>query len=467
MKLLTLAGCLIVLAGMVSFGSSSVLAAPEQKPNIVVILADDLGYADVGYHGSDIQTPHIDSIAKEGVRLEKFYSCPMCSPTRAGFMTGRWPNRFGLMRAVIPPWRDYGLPQTETTLPELLAKAGYQRRGIIGKWHLGHSRPEYHPLEHGFTYFYGHYNGAIDYFTHEREGEVDWHRNRETLHEEGYSTDLLAADAAKFIAESPKDAPYFLYVPFNAPHAPYQAKQNDLAKYPQRKGNKQKLAAMIDCLDQGVGKILKAIADRGDADNTFLIFFSDNGGVRGVADNSPLRGAKLTPYEGGVHVVACARYPSGGLSGGKSVDAHIGYIDLLPTLCGLAGVDIPESVKLDGVDAFAAMSQGDAISERPWFTYEAQKNDIEKVWAIHKGKLKLIIRGPAMYAADPSVIKAELYDLGQDPYETTDVSATHRREGALLLRELNQFNQWGKQGVGAYGEGREGFQAPTDWVIRE
>ena len=265
------------------------------KPNIVILLADDLGWGDVGYHGSDIKTPNIDSIAQEGVALDRFYVCPMCSPTRAGFMTGRYPNRFGMMRAVIPPWRDYGLPTSEVTLPELLKTAGYNRRGIIGKWHLGHSKPDHHPLEHGFTYFYGHYNGAIDYFTHEREGETDWHRNHDTIHEEGYATDLLAADAAKFISDSPQDSPYFLYVPFNAPHSPFQAKEEDLKKYPKRKGNKKTLAAMIDSLDQGVGKILNAIEERGDADNTFVIFFSDNGGVRNVADNKPLRGAKLTP----------------------------------------------------------------------------------------------------------------------------------------------------------------------------
>lgn len=457
--------CLLVALTVSLLSTIEAQAASLSKPNIVVMLADDLGFADVGYHGSDIKTPNIDSLAATGVRLEKFYVCPMCSPTRAGFLTGRWPNRFGLMRAVIPPWRNYGLPSAETTLPELLATAGYERRGIIGKWHLGHTRQEHHPLEHGFTYFYGHYNGAIDYFTHEREGEVDWHRNRETLHEEGYSTDLLAADAAKFIAESPKDSPYFLYVPFNAPHSPFQAKESDLARYPDRKGRKKTLAAMIDCLDQGVGTILRAIEDRGDAENTFVIFFSDNGGVKGVADNSPLRGAKLTPYEGGVRVVACARYPAGGLTGGKTIDAHMGYIDLLPTLCGLAGVTTDESVQLDGIDVFASMAKGTALPERSWFTYEAQQNDREKTWAIHQGRWKLIMRGPALYATDPSQLQAELYDLESDPLETTDVSQMHRREGALLVRELNEFTKWGKPGVLPYGEGRKGFQAPKDWVI--
>lgn len=442
----------------------SVISAAE-KPNIVVMLADDLGYADVGFHGSDIQTPNIDSIAKQGVELEKFYVCPMCSPTRAGFMTGRYPNRFGMMRAVIPPWRNYGLPNEEDTLPELLSDAGYTRRGIIGKWHLGHSKPEHHPLEHGFTYFYGHYNGAIDYFTHEREGEVDWHRNRETLHEEGYSTDLLAADAAKFIADSPKDSPYFLYVPFNAPHSPFQAKEEDLAKYPERKGQKKVLAAMIDSLDQGVGKILKAIEERGDAENTFVIFFSDNGGVKRIADNKPLRGSKLTPYEGGIHVVSCARYPAGGLTGGEKIDTRCGYIDLLPTLCGLAGVRTPGELDLDGVDVFAAWQGKENLADRVWFTYEAQGSNAKKTWAAQNDRWKTIIRGPALFATNPDLVQIEMYDLQNDPYETKDVRSERRREGAMLLLELNKFVQWGVDGVPTYGVGREGFITPKDWVI--
>ncbi|MBD3672226.1 MAG: sulfatase-like hydrolase/transferase [Planctomycetaceae bacterium] len=455
----------LLVAHILFFSICTGLLRANDKPNIVVIVADDLGYADVGYHGSDIQTPNIDSLAKQGVALEKFYVCPMCSPTRAGLLTGRYPNRFGLMRAVIPPWRDYGLPQEEVTLPELLKNAGYERRGIIGKWHLGHSKTEYHPLEHGFTYFYGHYNGAIDYFTHEREGEVDWHRNRETIHEEGYSTDLLAADAAKFITESPKDSPYFLYVPFNAPHSPFQAKERDIEKYPDRKGKKQILAAMIDCLDQGVGRILSAIEERGDADNTLVLFFSDNGGVRGVADNKPLRGAKLTPYEGGIHVVACARYPKGGLTGGKVIDSRCGYIDLLPTLCGLAGAEIPNDLLLDGLDVFAAWREEQQLPDRAWFTYEAQGSNANKTWAAQNDRWKAIVRGPALFATNPDLIKTELYDLQKDPYETTDVQVEHRREGALLMIELNKFVQWGVDGVPPYRKGREGFTAPKDWVV--
>jgi len=436
-----------------------------EQPNLIVIVADDLGYGDVGFHGSDIQTPNIDSLADEGVELTRFYVCPMCSPTRAGFLTGRYPNRFGLMRAVIPPWRDYGLPGEEVTLPELLKTAGYERRGIIGKWHLGHSQPKYHPLQHGFTYFYGHYNGAIDYFTHQREGEVDWHRNRETIDEKGYATDLLATEAARFIADSPKEKPYFLYVPFNAPHSPFQAKPADIAKYPHRQGKKQILAAMIDCLDQGVGKILKAIEKRGDAENTFVMFFSDNGGVRRIADNKPLRGSKLTPYEGGIRVVACARYPKGGLTGGRKIDTRCGYIDLLPTLSRLAGVELPTELQLDGLNLLPAWRGETSLPNRPWFTYEAQKNNREKTWAAQNDRWKLIVKGPGLFATNPDLITTEVYDLKHDPYETTNVLEQHRAQVSRLMLELSQFKMWGVDGVKTYGTGREDFEAPSDWLI--
>ena len=207
--------------------------SPEGSvPNIVLILADDLGWDDVSFHGQQIKTPNLDRLTREGVELSRFYVCPICSPTRAGLMTGRYPIRYGLMRAVLPPWREGGLDLDEVTLPQVLARAGYKHRGIFGKWHLGHSDVKYHPLRRGFTEFVGHYNGAIDYFTHEREGELDWHRGYESNHDKGYSTDLIADAAVDFIRRHAADnAPFLCYVPFNAPHSPLQAKEEDLDTY--------------------------------------------------------------------------------------------------------------------------------------------------------------------------------------------------------------------------------------------
>jgi len=236
-------------------------------PNIVIIVADDLGYADVSFHGGEIPTPAIDRIATEGVALERFYACPVCSPTRAGLMTGRWPIRMGVMRSVIPPWRKWGLPTEERTIAELLETAGYQQRAILGKWHLGHASPAHHPLANGFTTFYGHYNGAIDYFTHEREGETDWHRNRKTVHEEGYATDLMGRAAVEFIDGQQAGEPFLLYLPFNAPHSPFQAKEEDIARFAEVEPRRRRVyMAMVAAMDRAIGNVLTALDEKKIAD---------------------------------------------------------------------------------------------------------------------------------------------------------------------------------------------------------
>ncbi|MCG6188319.1 sulfatase-like hydrolase/transferase [Maribellus maritimus] len=194
----------------------------------------------------------------------------MCTPTRAGLMTGRYPIRYGLMRSVIPPYRGFGLDPNEIILPEMLAEAGYEHRACIGKWHLGHLRKKWHPNSQGFTYFAGCYNGAIDYFTKVREGEADWHRNSQTIHADGYVIDIIADEAVGFINSVPDKEPYFLYVPFTAPHSPYQAKEEDIAKYPHREGKQRIYAEMVDCMDQAIGRIIDAVEKRGDRDNTFI-----------------------------------------------------------------------------------------------------------------------------------------------------------------------------------------------------
>lgn len=246
----------------------------EQKPNIVIIVADDLGWKDVGYHEGNIATPNLDRLAAEGVQLENWHVAPLCSPTRAGLMTGRWPIRYGMGESVITPWRKWGLPTTEQTIADLLAVAGYERRGMVGKWHIGHYKKELLPLNRGFNSFYGHYNGALDYFTHQREGELDWHRNFETSHDEGYSTDLIGREAAIFIDKSPADKPFFLYVAFNAPHDPMQAQAADLAKYANVDGENRRIySAMVDSMDQAIGVVLEALEKKKIADNTFVLFF--------------------------------------------------------------------------------------------------------------------------------------------------------------------------------------------------
>ena len=201
------------------------------RPNVVIIVADDLGWGDVSYHGSVIPTPNIDRLIGEGIELNRFYTAPVSSPTRCGLMTGRYPSRFGIRETVIPPWRDYGLPVEEETMADLLGRNGYTNRAAIGKWHMGHSRLCYYPLNRGFTHFHGALNGAFDYFDHTREKELDWHDDWESCHEEGYSTDLIAAEASRCIKEYAKGEPYLVYACFNAPHSPYQAPEEEIRKF--------------------------------------------------------------------------------------------------------------------------------------------------------------------------------------------------------------------------------------------
>lgn len=448
------------------FFIAQTLCAAEAKPSILILIADDLGYADVGFNGGrTIATPNLDRLAATGVKLTNFRVCPMCSPTRAGLLTGKWPHRFGMMRAVVPPWSTYGLPPGEQTLAELLAPAGYERRGITGKWHLGHAKRAFLPLAQGFTSFVGCYNGAIHYFTHEREGEVDWHRGEETSREEGYATDLIAAEASRFIQDAPTGKPWFLYVPFNAPHSPFHAKEEDLKKYASLPaGDRRTYAAMVDCMDQAIGRILAVVEARPDAANTLVLFSSDNGGIpKTGSSNTPYRGAKLTVYEGGTRACAAIRWPAGGLSGGRTFDGRIGYIDVLPTVLASAGAEIPKEV--DGRNILPALRSEEPLAERPWFSYIHQGEDAHA--SVHLGNWKLVAHGD-FFAEKPAVAPAlELYDLATDTAEKTNVAASQPDRVADLHRRLREFGTWQKAGVANYEAGRKGFVPPKDWVITE
>lgn len=400
--------------------SSYAVNGTIQKPNIIIILADDLGYADVGFHGSDIKTPNIDRIASEGVVLEQFYACPMCSPTRAGLMTGRYPNRFGLMRAVIPPYREYGMPPEEFTIAEMLREAGYKHRGMVGKWHLGHRQKKWLPDNQGFTFYEGCYNGAIDYFSQEREGERDWHELEKPSKKVGYTTDLIGEASVSFIDSVPENEPFFLYVPFTAPHSPFQAKNEDIEKYSERTGDKKIYAAMIDCMDQNIGKILNCIEKRGQLDNTFVLFFSDNGGVQRVASNGDLRGWKLTPYQGGINVVAAASWPAGNIPKGKIITERMGYIDVFPTLMAIAGVDEYTENELDGINVLNAI-KGEKLEDRSWFTYFDQGSEKIERLALSTDEWKLIWQRNADDNTT-SFEKTELYKIDTDTSESVDVA---------------------------------------------
>lgn len=447
------------------------------QPNVVILLADDLGWNAVGYHSNWAETPNIDGLASQGIELDRFYVAPMCTPTRAGLMTGRYPIRFGLARSVIPPYRNFGLPVEERTLADALADAGYNHRGIFGKWHLGHHQAKWHPLARGFTDFEGHYNGAIDYFDLTRDGERDWHVDFEPSNKQGYATDLIADAACNFIRQAAAgDAPYFCYVPFGAPHSPFQAKPEDIARYAKDENASREdiLKAMIWNMDQGIGRILETIAESGEEDNTQVWFMSDNGGVREFkSNNQPLRGSKLTTFEGGIRVAACVRWPAQWQGqGGRKLEDMLGYIDVMPTVLASAGMDPTvgqvKGRELDGINLCDLLAgTDDHFPKRDWYSYHGQSGPDSETIAIHTGHWKLIVNGPDIRSG---TITAQhqtwLYKLPDDLLEKHNVAAEHLEvvnelfEKLVAHRKLQPAN-----GVLPYNVGGKGFTPWKDWRI--
>lgn len=445
----------------------------NSKPNIIIIMSDDQGNGDVGYHGSDIKTPNIDNLASEGVILNRFYVTPVCSPTRGGLLTGRYPDRFGLRETVIPPWRDFGLDTNEVLLPEILAKAGYKHRDVYGKWHLGHSRKAYHPLERGFTHFYGHYNGAIDFFTHEREGELDWHNDYETSYDKGHSTDLITKEAVKSIQEYAKDSPFLLYVAYNAPHGPLQAEKEDLLLYgfdetkplfSNRKGygekgrgntRRQTYSAMVTGMDRGIGEILKVLEEQGIEDNTLVLFLSDNGPAPnegGTTDG--LRGKKFHEWEGGVRVPAVIKWPDG-FKGGRSIDQVMGYIDVMPTIQEIVGIKDKPTKPYDGRNMLPVLKgEQEKIDRNFYLGYGAIVNNNWKL-------VKKDSKNPRM-----KVKEDMLFDMRTDPGETTNVRDKNIEVYNQLKEVVDEYDAIESEiVVPSYHEGREGFKAPKEWKI--
>src|SRR5262249_38402571 len=251
--------------------------AADKKPNIVHIVADDLGWKDVGFNGcTDIKTPNLDALAAGGAKLTQFYVQPMCTPTRAALMTGRYPCRYGLQTAVIPSVSDYGLDTSEVLMPQILKSAGY-KTAIIGKWHLGHADKKFWPRQRGFDYQYGAMIGELDYFTHDEHGVLDWFRDNQPVKEEGYTTTLLGKDAAKLIENHDTATPLYLYLTFNAPHTPYQAPKEYIDRYSSiAEPTRRTYAGMIACLDDEIGRVVAALDKKKMRENTLILFHSDN-----------------------------------------------------------------------------------------------------------------------------------------------------------------------------------------------
>ncbi len=424
--------------------------AQPAKPNVIYLLADDLGYDDVGWRNPEIKTPHLDKLANADAKLEQYYVQPVCSPTRAAFLTGRYPFRHGLQTGVVRPWAQYGLPLEERTLSTALKEAGYQT-AITGKWHLGHFKPEYLPTRRGFEHQYGHYNGAIDYFTHERSGGFDWHKNDAVNRDEGYSTDLIGKEAARLIRDRDKSKPLFLYVPFNGVHAPFQVPERYLSLYPQFKGNRKIYAAMITALDDAVGEIVKAADESDLGDNTLIVFSSDNGGPNPgkLSDNGKLRDGKGSVYEGGVRVVAFANWPAR-IKAGTTLRQPIHIADWYPTLAKLSGTAASQKLPVDGRDISGVLTDSATISDR-----EIILNIAPDGGAIRVGDWKLVVSGRGGRA------KTELFNLADDSSEKNDLSASHAEKVKELRARLDAL---AKEAVKPKAKPKsKDFKSPAIW----
>lgn len=435
-----------LLAGLLGLFLFAVTTQAAEKPDIVVIIADDLGSSDLSWRGGEIKTPHLDKLAASGAKLEQFYVQPVCTPTRASLMTGRYPMRYGLQVGVIRPWAEYGLSLDERMLPQALREVGYTT-AMCGKWHLGSFDKAYWPNARGFDHWYGHFFGAIDYFTHIRDGKDDWYRHGQSVKEEGYSTHLLARDAVNVIKSQSKDKPLFLYVPFNAVHAPHQVVDSFKDPYQHLPEPRRTYAGMLAAMDEAVGQILGALDETGRRKNALIFFSSDNGGPQPgkVTSNGPLRAGKGTVYEGGVQVVACAAW-EGRIKPGSVVNAPRHMTDLYPTLLNLAGASLEQKLPLDGVDILPCLTEG-----KPSPRTEILHNTTPVKGALRIGDWKLVVNGNVADPADDDAgaqPKAkqkrkraaadadgvELFNLVEDPYEKHDLSVQRPEK----LKELRQ-----------------------------
>eukprot|EP00009_Paramoeba_aestuarina_P009008 CAMPEP_0201510730 /NCGR_PEP_ID=MMETSP0161_2-20130828/3299_1 /ASSEMBLY_ACC=CAM_ASM_000251 /TAXON_ID=180227 /ORGANISM="Neoparamoeba aestuarina, Strain SoJaBio B1-5/56/2" /LENGTH=579 /DNA_ID=CAMNT_0047905949 /DNA_START=64 /DNA_END=1806 /DNA_ORIENTATION=+ len=456
------------------------------RPNIVFIMGDDLGYNDVGFKHfdslwenrgdiadefcelskeevkakleeffssgrknlkPDIQTPNLDALRASGVHMEQHYGMQLCTPSRAALMTGRYPMRFGMQSFVITPGQKYGLPLKERTLPEAMKEAGYSTK-MVGKWHLGHADPKFWPINRGFDNHYGLVIGNVDYFTHERGGQLDWQRDGVFFKEEGHVEELLNAEAERVIMEhdTEGDKPLFLYFAHLAAHSPYQGDPSHWKNYEDScaddpvRGN---YSALIEHMDEGIGRVVAALKAKGMYENTLIVFSSDNGGVetydkvmasaRGVnlptpANNSPWRGSKASLYEGGVKTVAVAAWPGVIEAGSTSTDI-VHMVDWFPTFVNLAGgTPNNEDHPWDGADVIPTLQgkEPSPHSETLLINSEMHRG------AVRMGDWKLVKK-----AILPT--ETEVFNLRYDPGEKTNLHGMFPAIDKKLDDELNRY----------------------------
>ena len=429
----------------------SKLSTGDNPPNVVFVMVDDLGWNDVGYHGSEINTPTIDRLASAGVKLENYYAFPACSPTRAAIMSGRSPMRFGIVGPII----DSGaLPLTEVTLGDILAAAGYQT-SYVGKWHLGHEHRDYFPNNRGWSHAYGGLTGAVDHYSHNSvvvSGAPDWHRNGEPLDEEGHTTDLLTDEAVKLLKNHKGENPFFLYLAYSAPHTPLQAPDKYLKQYESIENlPRRTYAAMVTHLDDALAQVTTTLDELGLDDNTVVIWCSDNGGqVRAGADNTPLPGGKRTIAEGGMRVPAFVHWPA--QLKPATNRQFISAVDWLPTL--LTATGIKYTPKTDGFDMWSSMfgknvKRGEFVSTSMgslavyldgWKYVASQAGGGRRG---PPGGTGGRFRGAGGRGGRPgtggSGGRPGLFNLRQDELETNDLTSSHPERVAQMQKILERY----------------------------
>ena len=455
---------LILVASL--FNHAQAAVNKSSPPNIIVILADDLGWNDVGYHGSEINTPNLDRLAAEGLELDRFYAQPTCSPMRAALMTGKSPKTLGISRAIAKN-QKVGLDLSEIILPQRLNSLGY-RSLMVGKWHLGNYTPAYAPLARGFEHFYGFLSGGIGYWDHNHGGGHDWQRNGKTVREEGYATHLLGDEAVKLIEQYQFQQPLFLYLAMAAPHMPNEAPQSSIDEYASISNPNRRIhAAMVTELDTQIGRVIDALEKQQMLDNTLILFASDNGGLRGDSpegasairrlgklgdfffgrpvpmsvleefakfafdggsDNGLLRGTKTSTLEGGVRVPALLWWPEQ-ISAGTYPE-FISASDILPTLLEAVGgsQSIPEGIH--GASQWRSLVKGEP-TPKPDYLVTGFDNT-----ALYQPPWKLITGD-----------RVELYDVFADPTESNDMAALYPERVVQMQKIIEQWPAGEERGV--------------------
>ena len=462
--------------------------ADEKRPNVIIFLVDDLGWADISLRGAPIDTPSIDSLFEEGVTLDRFYATPICSPTRAALMTGRDPMRLGMSYSVVMPWMNNGVHPDEHFMPESFKTAGYQT-AMVGKWHLGHSQEIFHPNARGFDDFYGHMHTEVGYFPpFANQGGIDFQRNGTTISDKGYETFLLADEATRWIEARDKEKPFFLYMPFLAPHTPLEAPDDLVKKYADLEDKREltrslsidrtrtlngfspsarpMYAAVVDGLDQAIGQVMDILSAEGIEEETIILFSSDNGGAAyagGGADNFPLRGGKGDTYEGGIRVIAAMKW-KGKIEAGSKFSSIMTVMDVFPTLASAAEVPMLNTKEIWGRDMWPGMRDSDEIklSKNVYFASETPNyGEFHTTVFNDKWKLVQVITSSLLEIN----VNNQLFDINNDPNEYKNLANKYPK---LVEMMADQIRKWRAlhpiSGIRAQLVPPPGWRAPKDWT---